>query len=240
MKRIYINNKLEKNLIHQLDFNQFIHLTKVIRLKPKDELLLFNNLDGEWLSIIEKIEKKHIFIKCISKLSEPKSVPNIDLLFSPIKYQNSETIIRQGTEIGVRKFYPTIFSRTVTNKVNMKKFNSYALSATQQSGRTQIPEVNKIFKIEHQTTVLENINILMFDENLEGNDLGKISIDSNQDILIVIGPEGGFSDNERIFISSFSKNFHNLKIGPRVLKADTAIVSALSLVFHYFDRDEMF
>jgi 16S rRNA (uracil1498-N3)-methyltransferase len=55
--------------------------------------------------------------------------------------------------------------------------------------------------------------------------------------LIIIGPEGGFSDKERMFISSFSKSFHNLKIGSRILKADTAVVSALSLVFHYFDRD---
>ena len=237
MKRIYTNNKQEKNLIHQLDFDQFIHLSKVIRLKPKDEILLFNNLDGEWLSAIEKIGKKHIEVRCISKFSEPKPVPRIDLLFSPIKYQNSETIIRQGTEIGVRKFYPTTFSRTVVDKVNMKKFNNYALSASQQSGRTHIPEINNISKIEHQKTILEKMNILMFDENLEGKEIGKFNIDSNQDILIIVGPEGGFSDKERIFISSFSKIFHNLKIGSRILKADTAVVSALSLVFHYFDRD---
>jgi|TARA_B110000967_G_scaffold207703_1_gene257761 16S rRNA (uracil1498-N3)-methyltransferase len=237
MKRIYINNKLEKNLIHQLDYEQFIHLSKVVRLKAKDELLLFNNLDGEWLAVIEKIGKKQIEVKCVSKFSEPKSVPNIDLLFSPIKYQNSETIIRQGTEIGIRKFYPTVFSRTVADKINMKKFNTYALSASQQSGRTQIPEINEISKIEYQKDILNNKNILMFDENLEGKELGKISINLNQDILIIIGPEGGFSDKERMFISSFSKSFHNLKIGSRILKADTAVVSALSLVFHYFDRD---
>jgi 16S rRNA (uracil1498-N3)-methyltransferase len=119
----------------------------------------------------------------------------------------------------------------------MKKFNTYALSASQQSGRTQIPEINEISKIEYQKDILNNKNILMFDENLEGKELGKISINLNQDILIIIGPEGGFSDKERMFISSFSKSFHNLKIGSRILKADTAVVSALSLVFHYFDRD---
>ena len=135
MKRIYINNKLEKNLIHQLDYEQFIHLSKVVRLKAKDELLLFNNLDGEWLAVIEKIGKKQIEVKCVSKFSEPKSVPNIDLLFSPIKYQNSETIIRQGTEIGIRKFYPTVFSRTskppmVENSSSLKRVPNASLKSS--------------------------------------------------------------------------------------------------------------
>ena len=237
MKRIYLNNKLEKDLIHQLDFEQFIHLSKVIRLKPKDELILFNNMDGEWLSIIEKVEKKCIKVKSLTKLANPKVIPYIDLIFSPIKYQNSETIIRQATEIGIRKFYPTIFSRTVVDKINMKKFFSYALSASQQSGRTQIPQINEIMKIEQQKTIFANKNILMFDENLEGKTLDKINIDSNKGIIVIVGPEGGFSDKERLLIQINSNNFHNLHLGSRILKADTAIVSALSLVFHYFDRD---
>lgn len=237
MKRIYLNNKLEEDLIHLLDFEQFIHLSKVIRLKPRDEIVLFNNLDGEWLSVIEKVEKKQIEVRSISRLAGPKYIPNIDLIFSPIKYQNSETIIRQATEIGIRKFYPTIFNRTVVGKVNMKKFASYALNASQQSGRTQIPEINKILKIEQQKVILENKNVLMFDENLDGNTLDKINIDSNKDIIVIVGPEGGFSEKERTLIQTYSNNFHNSQLGSRILKSDTAVVSALSLVFHYFDRD---
>ena len=237
MKRIYLNNKLEEDLIHLLDFEKFIHLSKVIRLKANDEIVLFNNRDGEWLAIIEKVTKKSIEVRSLMKLANPKSIPSIDLLFSPIKYQNSETIIRQATEIGIRKFYPTIFNRTVIDKVNMVKFSSYALSASQQSGRTQIPEINELLKIEQQKEILKNKNILMFDENLEGNSLDKINIDPNSDIIVIVGPEGGFSAKDRSLIQNFSNNFHNLHLGQRILKADTAIVSALSLVFHYFDRD---
>ena len=237
MKRIYLNNKLEEGLIHLLDFENFIHLSKVIRLKVKDEIVLFNNHDGEWLAVIEKVAKKSIEVRSLMKLANPKSIPSIDLLFSPIKYQNSETIIRQATEIGIRKFYPTIFNRTVIDKVNMVKFSSYALSASQQSGRTQIPEINELLKIEKQKEILKNKNILMFDENLEGNSLDKIKIDPNSDIIVIVGPEGGFSEKDRSLIQTFSNNSHNLHLGQRILKADTAIVSALSLVFHYFDRD---
>ena len=237
MKRIYLNNKLEEDLIHLLDFENFIHLSKVIRLKAKDEIVLFNNRDGEWLAVIEKVAKKSIEVRSLMKLANPKSIPSIDLLFSPIKYQNSETIIRQATEIGIRKFYPTIFNRTVVDKVNMLKFSSYALSASQQSGRTQIPEINKLLKIDQQKEFLKNKNLLMFDENLEGNSLDKIKIDPNSDIIVIVGPEGGFSEKDRSLIQTFSNNFHNLHMGQRILKADTAIVSALSLVFHYFDRD---
>ena len=223
--------------MHLLDFEQFIHLSKVMRLKPKDEIVLFNNFDGEWLAVIEKIAKKSIEVRSLVKLANPKSIPNIDLLFSPIKYQNSETIIRQATEIGIRKFYPTIFDRTVVDKVNMIKFTSYALSASQQSGRTQIPEINKILKIDQQKKILKNKNILMFDENLEGNPLDKIKIDNNSDIIVIVGPEGGFSEKDRSLIQTSCNNFHNSHLGQRILKSDTAIVSALSLVFHYFDRD---
>ena len=237
MKRIYLNNKLEEGLIHLLDFENFIHLSKVIRLKAKDEIVLFNNRDGEWLAVIEKVAKKSIEVRSLMKLANPKSIPSIDLLFSPIKYQNSETIIRQATEIGIRKFYPTIFNRTVVDKVNMVKFSSYALSASQQSGRTQIPEINELLKIDQQKEILKNKNILMFDENLEGNSLDKIKIDPNSDIIVIVGPEGGFSEKDRSLIQTFSNNSHNLHLGQRILKADTAIVSALSLVFHYFDRD---
>ena len=223
--------------MHLLDFEQFIHLSKVMRLKPKDEIVLFNNFDGEWLAVIEKVSKKSIEVRSLVKLANPKSIPNIDLLFSPIKYQNSETIIRQATEIGIRKFYPTIFDRTVVDKVNMIKFTSYALSASQQSGRTQIPEINKILKIDQQKKILKNKNILMFDENLEGNPLDKIKIDNNSDIIVIVGPEGGFSEKDRSLIQTSCNNFHNSHLGQRILKSDTAIVSALSLVFHYFDRD---
>jgi len=87
----------------------------------------------------------------------------------------------------------------------MKKFNTYALSASQQSGRTQIPEINEISKIEYQKDILNNKNILMFDENLEGKELGKISINLNQDILIIIGPEEVFLIKKECLYLLFSK-----------------------------------
>ena len=77
----------------------------------------------------------------------------------------------------------------------------------------------------------------MFDENLRGQQISNIKIDKSKDICVVVGPEGGFTDKERILIASLSANFYNIKLGPRILKADTAVVSALSLVFHYFSPD---
>lgn len=237
MKRIYINNKLEENLIYILDQDQSIHLSKVIRLKLKDNLLIFNNSDGEWLAEIKNIDKKAISVRCLNKISNTKTIPNIDLFFSPIKYQNSETIIRQSTEIGIRDLFPTLFQRTIISRVNKKKFDSYALSAVQQSGRTQRPNIHELKEIYNQKQNLFKKNIIMFDENLRGQQISNIKIDKSKDICVVVGPEGGFTDKERILIASLSANFYNIKLGPRILKADTAVVSALSLVFHYFSPD---
>lgn len=236
MKRIYIYNKLEKNLVYQLDSEQSAHLLRVVRLNINNQLVLFNNIDGEWLCSVDNIINKKLFVKALEKISNPIPIPNIDLFFSPIKYQNSETIIRQGTEIGVRNFYPTIFNRTVARKINLFKFNSYALSATQQSGRTQIPIVSKVLKINEHMAIMKNMNIMMFDENLDGIRVDQAKVDNKLDTAIIVGPEGGFEKKERELISSFSNNFYNLKLGSRILKADTAVISALSLVFHYFDH----
>ena len=236
MKRIYIYNKLEKNLVYQLDSEQSAHLLRVVRLNINNQLVLFNNIDGEWLCSVDNIINKKLFVKALEKISNPIPIPNIDLFFSPIKYQNSETIIRQGTEIGVRNFYPTIFNRTVARKINLFKFNSYALSATQQSGRTQIPIVSKVLKINEHMAIMKNMNIMMFDENLDGIRVDQAKVDNKLDTAIIVGPEGGFEKKERELIASFSNNFYNLKLGSRILKADTAVISALSLVFHYFDH----
>ncbi len=238
MKRIYLNNKLRENLIYSLDYNQSIHLSKSIRLKLNDKVIIFNNYDGEWLAVIENInKKKEISVKCLVKISDPKNIPNIDLCFSPIKYKNSETIIRQSTELGIRNLYPTLFKRTVLKTINEKKFDAYAIGAVQQSGRTQIPIIKKMTKLKDQKANLVKKNIFMFDENLDGLDISKIEIDKNKDICVIIGPEGGFIDEERDLLKSFSKNFYNLKLGSRIFKADTAVVSALTLVFHYFDSE---
>ena len=236
MKRVYCNSILGKGSTYHLEEKYYIHLIRVMRLNIGDEITLFNQKNGEWLAVIRNIKKNDVLAEVIEKISPPLPDTGINLLFSPIKYLNSESIIRQSTELGVNKLFPTFFSRTVVRKINHNKFENYSIGAAQQCGRTSIPQILTSDKIENRSELLSKSNILMFDENLKGVSINKSEILNQNDnnIVVIVGPEGGFDDNERKFISKNSMSFESISLGERILKADTAVIAALSLAMHYF------
>jgi 16S rRNA (uracil1498-N3)-methyltransferase len=206
-----------------------------MRLNIGDEVTLFNQKSGQWLAIIKNIKKNVVSAEVIKKISPPMAISKISLLFSPIKYLNSESIIRQSTEMGIKNIFPTNFQRTVIKKINIDKFEHYSIGAAQQCGRTSIPNIRAFEKIENRLELLSHSNVLMFDENLKGSEIKDIKFnDLNKDIIVIIGPEGGFVEEERSLISKNSMNFGNVRMGQSILKSDTAVIAALSLTFHYF------
>ena len=234
MKRVYCTSILKQGSTYELEKKYYIHLVRVMRLKVGDHVSLFNNTSGEWKSEIVDIKNNFLIAKTISQVSPPQAETSIDLMFSPIKYQNSESVIRQSTEMGIRSIFPTIFKRTISTKINLSKFNTYAIGAAQQSERLSIPNIHDLNVLKNQSKIISSKTILMFDENLKGIHLSQAKIKSNSEILVVIGPEGGFEEEERVFISKSSKNFLNVSLGSNILEADTAVIAALSLTFHYF------
>jgi len=237
MKRIYCNSILNEGSTYQLEEKYYIHLIRVMRLDIGSEIALFNSNSGEWRAVITKINKKNLIAKVVDKISDYVIEPNISLLFSPIKNLNSEAIIRQSTELGVKNIFPTFFQRTVIKKINADKFSSYSIGAAQQCGRMSIPSIDNYQKLDQRLNLLSKSDVLMFDENLKGNSFQKIdqfNTDDKSEIIVIIGPEGGFEEKERLLISNNSKTFQNVSLGPQILKADTAVIAALSLTFHYF------
>ena len=235
MKRVYCNSILIKGSTYHLEEKYYIHLIRVMRLNIGDEVTLFNQKSGQWLAVINNTKKNAVSAEVIEKITPPIANSKISLLFSPIKHLNSESIIRQSTEMGINNIFPTIFQRTVINKINIDKFEHYAIGAAQQCGRTSIPDIRVLEKIENRIELLTDSNILMFDENLKGIKINNIRFDNpNKDIIVIIGPEGGFVEEERNLISKNSKHFNNVSLGNNILKSDTAVIAALSLTFHYF------
>ena len=237
MKRIYCNSILNEGSTYQLEEKYYIHLIRVMRLDIGSEIALFNSNSGEWKAIITKINKKNLIAEVVSKISDYVIEPNISLLFSPIKNLNSEAIIRQSTELGVKNIFPTFFQRTVIKKINDDKFSLYSIGAAQQCGRMSIPSIDNYQKLDQRINLLSKSNVLMFDENLKGKSIQKIdqfNTDDKTEIIVIIGPEGGFEEEERQLIFKNSKTFQNVSLGPKILKADTAVIAALSLTFHYF------
>jgi len=164
-----------------------------MRLNIGEQISLFNEENGEWLAKIIEIKKNILKAEVVEQTLPPKITPNINLLFSPIKHLNSESIIRQSTEIGIKSLYPTKFHRTVVSKINLLKFEAYGVGAAQQSGRLSLPAIYQMEKLSNQKKLLQSSNVLMFDENLKGISIDEVPKNSFlENILVIIGPEGGF------------------------------------------------
>jgi 16S rRNA (uracil1498-N3)-methyltransferase len=206
-----------------------------MRLNIGEQINLFNEKNGEWHAKIIEIKKNTLIAEVLDQTLPPKTLSNISLLFSPIKHLNSESVVRQSTEIGIKNLFPTKFQRTVVSKINLSKYEAYSVGAAQQSGRLSLPTIFQIEKLTNQKKLLQSSNVLMFDENLKGISIDEVPKENFTDnILVIIGPEGGFENEEREFIKANSKNFFNIKLGSQILKADTAVIAALSLTFHFF------
>ncbi len=234
--RLFINqSKITLNQRIEIRDNDFEYLTKVLRKKNTDEISIFNGVDGEFKSVISTIEKKFLTLEIIEKISELQKSPNITLAFSLIKNVKIDVIATKATELGVSNFQPIITKRTIVDKVNNERFKANIKEACEQCERNDFPavfEVEKLNKFLSNSKISEKILILC-DESGNGLQakeiLPKIQLIKNQEIVILIGPEGGFAEEEFAKMKEL-KNLYSISLGPRILRADTAMISALTLV----------
>ena len=119
MKRIYNKSNLVKGNTYHLEEKYYIHLIKVMRLNIGEQIRLFNEKNGEWIAKIIDIKKNSLIAEVLEQSLPARITEDISLLFSPIKHLNSESIIRQSTELGIKNLYPTTFHRTVVSKINL-------------------------------------------------------------------------------------------------------------------------
>ncbi len=234
--RLFINqSKITINQKIEIRDNDFEYLTKVLRKKITDEISIFNGVDGEFKSVISTIEKKFLILEIIEKISELQKAPNITLAFSLIKNVKIDVIATKATELGVSNFQPIITKRTIVDKVNIERFKANIKEACEQCERNDFPEV---FEVEKLNKFLSNSKIsekilILCDESGNGLQakevLTKIKLFENQEIVILIGPEGGFAEEEFAKMKEL-KNLYSISLGPRILRADTAMISALTLV----------
>ena len=241
MKKIRLfvqQDQLQTNQIIEIrdnDFaNDFNYLTKVMRKKIGDELLIFNGRDGEWLVKIIEISKKHCQIQTTAQTKEQYFAPNITLAFAPVKNVRIDFIAAKATELGVGKFQPIITHHTIVDKINLERFAANVKEAAEQCERLDLPIILDPVKLEGFLRNLGDDKVLILcDESGNGKKaseiLSKIDTSTENEIIIFVGPEGGFSTSEFERFNA-TKNLHKITLGPRILRADTAIISALTLV----------
>jgi len=230
--RIYIDEDiLEDNKKIALENKQVHYLKNVMRKTTGDELRIFNGKNGEWLAKIEVLKKSSAILGLIKEIAPQKTSSDVWVMASPIKKSGFEMMIEKSCELGAAKFIPVIFEHSVVHKINIELSQSIAIEAAEQSERLDIMNIEVLIKFEDFLESLPNDRDFIFcQERSKALPIAKaIKELSHNSKAIIIGPEGGFTDQEIDSIGSF-KNIHAVSLGNRILKAETAAISALSAI----------
>ena len=224
--RLFFPKSLSINLMDKLDKSQSHYIFKVMRVKVSEVFSLFNS-SGEWQAKILSISNSIVEFKITKQLRQTENLKELWLAFSPIKSNYFNFMIQKATELGVTKFLPIIFDRTIVRKINKERLKKVIIEATEQSNRIQVPNLENPQSL---SKFLDDnkIDLIFTDLNTNTNklDLKKLT---NKPICIIIGPEGDFSESERGKILSY-KGVQAIKINENILRSETAVISALSIV----------
>ena len=224
--RLFFSNSITTGMTDMLDKSQSHYLNKVMRVKENELFSLFNNR-GEWEAKILKISKGLVEFEVIKQLRQKENMRDLWLAFSPIKSNYQNFMIQKATELGVTKFLPIIFDRTIVRSINIERLKKIVIEASEQSNRINIPSIEQTQNLE--SFLNSNLVDLIFtDLNSTNKKIDKSKL-TNKPTCIIVGPEGDFSELEREKIHSF-KGVQAIKISENILRAETAVISAISIV----------
>ena len=224
--RLFFSNTLSADMIDKLDRSQSHYLIKVMRVKENEIFSLFNK-NGEWEVKIKGISKSIVEFKTIKQLRQKEITKELWLAFSPIKSNYQSFMIQKATELGITKFLPIIFDRTVVRKINKDRLKRIVIEASEQSNRISVPIIEDTQNLDN---FLKNnsMNLIFTDLNSNNKKIDTSKL-SNKPTCIIVGPEGDFSEIERQKILNFKK-VQALNINNNILRSETAVISTISIV----------
>jgi 16S rRNA (uracil1498-N3)-methyltransferase len=226
--RVFSREELATGKQLQLDDKQSHYLVNVMRLTEKSVFFMFDGKNGEFSVTVTRIKHKTLTAIVGEKVADFYASPDIWLLFAPLKKDNTDLVIQKATELGVRKIIPIITAYTNSEKVRTERFRLQSIEAAEQSRRQDIPEICEPKELQKVINDWPNDRVLFF-LNEKGNTADFLSVLQNNKgkAAVLVGPEGGFSQTEAA--SLLQKDFiRSIFLGKRILRAETAVISALS------------
>ena len=223
--RLFYRESLSLNLTATLDKSQSHYVSKVMRIKENEVFSLFNS-SGEWEAKILKISKSIVEFNVTKQLRQKENFKELWLAFSPIKSNYFNFMMQKATELGVTKFLPIIFDRTIVRKINKERLEKVIIEAAEQSNRINVPKIEEPQKLKNFLS--NDMDLIFTDLNTSNTkiDLKKLT---TKPTCVIIGPEGDFSEEEREKILKF-KGVQPIKINENILRSETAVISALSII----------
>ena len=224
--RLFFKESLALNLTAKLDKSQSHYVNKVMRVKVDEVFSLFNS-SGEWEAKISNISKSIVEFNITKQLRQKENSKELWLAFSPIKSNYFNFMIQKATELGVTKFLPIIFDRTIVRKVNEERLEKVIIEAAEQSNRINVPTIEKPQSLD---LFLKDskVDLIFTDLNTKNRKIDLDQLTSNP-TCVIIGPEGDFSEEERDKILKF-RGVQPIKINDNILRSETAVISALSII----------
>jgi 16S rRNA (uracil1498-N3)-methyltransferase len=235
--RLYVDTPLGAGARPVLDASQTSYLRNVLRLRPGDHVLVFNGRDGEWRAALADGGKRVLSLVVADHTRAQTPARDLHYLFAPLKHARLDYMVQKAVEMGVSLLQPVLTRHAQAARVNLERMRANAIEAAEQCGILALPEVAAPVALERFVAEHDPARLIVFcDEHAEVTDpLAALagararSSTTGVPLAVLIGPEGGFADDERAALLRLP-NVVRLALGPRILRADTAAVAALALV----------
>jgi 16S rRNA (uracil1498-N3)-methyltransferase len=229
MIRLHVTSSLSVGGAVAPTLDQSRYLTQVMRLKAGDDLLVFNGRDGEWRASIAEVLKKGVILRAEEQVRPQTYGPDLELIVAVVKKARVETIVEKAAELGARRVRLVLTKRTNADRIRLDRLDAIAEEAAEQTGRMDVPAVDDPVKLDALLDSWQAGRRLMFcDETGGAAAIAALGAAGAGPWSILIGPEGGFSPEERERLRALPFTTA-VSLGPRILRADTAAIAAMTL-----------
>ena len=226
--RLFIEQPLAEGAAVYIDGAQAHYLIKVMRAQAGDAVKLFDDVTGEYLAITESVGKRDIVLNVKARLAEREAAPDLWLCQAPIKRDRFDWIAEKACELGIAQFWPVLTRRCIADKVKEARLRSHMIEAAEQCERTALPQIAPLTKLGDMLEAWPEGRTLFFCDERGGGDFTEAIAAHPGPAAVLIGPEGGFTDEENAMIRAHCAACP-VSLGPRILRADTAAVCAISI-----------
>jgi 16S rRNA (uracil1498-N3)-methyltransferase len=231
--RLYVEAPLAAAVSLALDPAQINYLRNVLRLRPNDPVLVFNGREGEWRAMLANSGKRALSLVVGQQVRAQTRPPDLHYLFAPLKHARLDYLVQKAVEMGAGRLQPVLTRHTQLTRVNLDRMRANTIEAAEQCGILTLPEIAAPVSFDRMIADRDPARLLVFcDEDADVRDPVAALASrraQRQPLAVLVGPEGGFSDDERAALLA-APNVVRLALGPRILRADTAAVAALALV----------
>lgn len=231
MQRLFTTSDLAPGTDVPTTEDQYHYLAHVLRSEPGSEILLFNGRDGEWLARIDYPTRKRIHLHVLSQTRAQPPEPDLAYLFAPLKVGRMDYLVQKAVEMGAGVLQPVQTQHTQGKIGTIDKIQANVIEAAEQCGILAVPRVEQPRKLADLLDTWDaSRRIIYCDEGDAGqNPLPVLSAITERKLALLVGPEGGFSDEERQRLRALPF-VTAIPLGPRILRADTAAVAAMAVV----------